>query len=147
MRYRHPFTGLGASSFAPSGGFTAPQRVAPRPVAVAPRTVARNVPVKVPIPVRTSPIIFTQNTPPDQFRYSEDQIRDMLNRGQSETMERSGESDSGLPYADDLETKSREADATAAFIKDSNGVAPPELSEPPNPLAPLAILGALFYFL
>jgi hypothetical protein len=50
-----------------------------------------------------------------RFRYSDDQIREMLARGKSETVERSGESDSGMPEDSDLERRAANNGATDAF--------------------------------
>lgn len=58
---------------------------------------------------------------PDVFRYTKEQIADMLIRGASETFDRTGESEEGLPIADDLEQKSREIDATKQFGVDADG--------------------------
>jgi len=63
---------------------------------------------------------------PEQFRYSDDQIRDMLQRGASETFERSGETDSGLFNSPELEQKANESDATKQFGRESaGGTVPP----------------------
>lgn len=144
MRYRHPFTGLeglAASSFAPSGGFSTP---VPAPVTQT-VTASPTQTVTAPPP---SFNIARQGMSPDQFQYSEDQILQMLERGQSETVERSGESDAGLPVADDLELTSRQSDATRAFLLDAENAATPTLEPAAAPaIVPLAILGALFYFM
>lgn len=83
---------------------------------------------------------------PDQFRYTPDQIRDMLMRGQSETMERSGESDSGLPPASAAEAEANAREATKQYGIDVRaGAVPPPVSETPN-LLPLAALAAFLIF-
>lgn len=107
---------------------TLPPIPAPIPlVRSAPRVVR-----PLAVPDRLSPSMLTPsmadimlNLPRDQFRYSEDQIREMLLRGRSETTERSGESDSGLPNAFDLEQEAAESDATNQFTKDAAGGAFP----------------------
>ncbi len=58
---------------------------------------------------------------PEQFRYSKEQLMDMLARGASETFERTGETDSGLPLELELEQISRELDATKQFVVDADG--------------------------
>lgn len=58
---------------------------------------------------------------PETFRYSPEQLRDMLMRGASETYDRSGEDENGLPLATDLEQRSREMDATKQFAIDKAG--------------------------
>lgn len=98
-------------------------------------------PVKIPL------TDVMQNQPPDLFRYSDEQIREMFQRGQSETVERSGESDSGLPYAGEAEQSVQDADATAVFMRDSVDVPVPEV-EPEKPsLLPLVLLAGALYFL
>jgi hypothetical protein len=56
-----------------------------------------------------------------RHRYSDDQIREMLARGKSETVERSGESDSGMPIDSDLEQRATENNANAAFTATAGG--------------------------
>ena len=87
-----------------------------------------------------------QQQPPDMFRYSEEQIREMLHRGKSETVERSGESDSGLPIAMEAEQTAREAGATSAFITEADETPTPfEVSDEKPNLWPLVGIGLLMY--
>lgn len=62
---------------------------------------------------------------PEPFRYSKEQIMDMLARGASETYERTGETDSGLPVEVELEQISRELDATKQYAVDADGTIVP----------------------
>lgn len=90
--------------------------------------IAYTPPIMVPIkqpspfaPLAPELIEAADFTVPDGFRYSPEQLRDMLIRGASETFERSGEDEQGLPFADDLEQKSREIDATKQYGVDARG--------------------------
>lgn len=83
---------------------------------------------------------------PEQFVYSKEQIMDMLARGASETYERSGETDSGLPIAAELEQKSRELDATKDYVINADGaIIPVEPKAPGGGLALLAAAVAAFF--
>lgn len=83
---------------------------------------------------------------PEQFVYSKDQIMDMLARGASETFERSGETDSGLPIDTELEQKSRELDATKDYVINADGaIIPVEPKAPGGGLALLATAVAAFF--
>lgn len=84
---------------------------------------------------------------PEQFRYTKEQLRDMLARGHSETVERSGESDSGLPPSPDLEETANQRDATKQYGIDVRaGVTPGAAPDEPN-LLPLALAAAAFFLL
>lgn len=83
---------------------------------------------------------------PEQFVYSKEQIMDMLARGASETFERSGETDSGLPIDTELEQKSRELDATKNYVINASGeIIPLEPKAAGGGLALLAAAVAAFF--
>lgn len=85
---------------------------------------------------------------PEQFVYSKEQIMDMLARGASETFERSGETDSGLPIDTELEQKSRELDATKNYVINASGeIIPVEPKAAGGGLALLAAAVAGFFLL
>ena len=77
---------------------------------------------------------------PEQFRYSREQIVDMLARGASETYERSGEDETGLPLELELEQRSREIDANKQYVIDANGEI--VTKEAPAPGAGLGLIAA-----
>lgn len=58
---------------------------------------------------------------PEQFRYSKEQLMDMLARGASETYQRTGETESGLPLELELEQLSRELDASKQYAVNAEG--------------------------
>lgn len=132
----------------PARGFRGPVgQQAPARVTVSQPYVpppVQHVPVKLPASSYDDP---TRSDPAMQFRYSEGQIREMLQRGASETMERSGESDSGLPADEAAQQQSREASATADF--ESNGSGPgftvTESDAPPNYWPLIAAIGAAWF--
>lgn len=85
---------------------------------------------------------------PEQQIYTKEQLLEMLHRGQSETVERSGESDSGLPNATGLEQKSREGDASRQYSIDAQGAAVPVPTETKdNALGWLALAAISFLVL
>jgi len=85
---------------------------------------------------------------PETFVYSKDQILDMLTRGASETFERTGETESGLPIAAELEQKSRELDATKNYVVNAEGeIIPVEPKATGGGLALLAAAVAGFLLL
>lgn len=86
---------------------------------------------------------------PEQFRYSKEQLMDMLARGASETYERTGETDSGLPLELELEQISRELDATKQYVVDADGtIVPVEPKGAPGAgLGWLAAAAAAFFVL
>ena len=95
----------------------------------------------------TTPFMPTFDTAlPEQFVYSKEQIMDMLARGASETFERTGETDSGLPIDTELEQKSRELDATKNYVINASGeIVPVEPKAAGGGLALLAATVAAFF--
>lgn len=104
-------------------------------------------------PVLTAPEADLVDTyvgiPPEmQFRYTPEQIREMRERGKSETMERSGESDGGMPDDNAMMQKSREASATEHFESSDNGAASVVAESPVKKYLPLIVAGvAAYYFM
>ena len=97
------------------------------------------------VPV-TLPGIVTPSVPlepagiPQGFRYTREQLTDMLARGASETFERSGENENGLPTAFDLEQRSREMDANKQYADDVTGEV--VAKDAPKPGAGLGLIAA-----
>jgi hypothetical protein len=84
-----------------------------------------------------------------RHRYSDDQIREMLARGKSETVERSGESDSGMPVDKAHEREATEKYASDAFSTASDG-SPGYIKTPAKKtnLLPVILAGvAAYYFM
>lgn len=103
-----------------------------------------------PVDTRTAPAATGVDPSyiPEGFRYSKEQLADMLARGQTETMERSGEDENGLPFADELEQKSREMDATKQFGVDASDALLPEMApEPAGQGTGLLLAAVAAYFL
>lgn len=107
--------------------------------------------VYTPIKQLTSPIadqaLLRETSGPIQSDYSPDQIREMFARGTSETYERSGEDENGLPQASHLEQQARESDSMTQFAFDSGDETVPDTMPDKPDIVPLAVLAALAYFL
>lgn len=116
-------------------------------------TATASAPAPAPAPVQdvVSSGIDTPaaaSTIPQQFRYTKEQLADMLIRGASEQVERSGEDENGLPEAYDLEQISRENDATKQFGIDAEGGLFPEVvAMPENKAVGWLIAAAVAYFM
>ncbi len=129
--------------FIPRPGVPIPFTPTRTPTATPPISPPLRMPGGVPI----MPDIAIDLQIPPGVRYTEDQIRDMLMRGRSETMERTGESDAGLPPAADLEERADQAAATTQYGIDVRaGVTPPPApGAAPDWLVPAALaIGAFF---
>lgn len=102
-------------------------------------------------PIKSTPLVIHPdfNVPEEmRFRYSDDQIREMLQRGKSETVERSGETDGGMPVETDLEQQSKESSATENFdVSAGNG--PGYVTAPAKKvnLLPVILAGIAAYYL
>lgn len=138
-----------------SGGGWVPPR---QTVAIAPPIQPKITPIQAP-PRMSTPLthpdkniyVTDYRTHPDfnvpeemRFRYSPEQIKDMLARGKSETVERSGESDSGMPDDTAMQTQSRQNGATDAFA--SSGEDPVKVAQAKPNILPLLLAGAAAYY-
>lgn len=131
-------------------GFAKQPRVLPEkptPIATVQKrpNVSRHVPIKSP-PLRM-PDDFIGHDESIASRYTPEQIREMLERGASETVERSGESDGGGPADDELMQQSREANATDTFVENGNGTGTTPAGKTVKDFLPLGLIvaGAMYF--
>lgn len=140
---RVPLNGGGAKQLTPTRATPGAEAAARMRAAAVARNRQR---IQAHTARRAAQVEMAQAAQAGDFPYTREQLLEMLARGRSETFERSGESDTGLPFADDAESKARAEGATAAFGARAGEPVPPEPAER-NPLVPWVVLGALAYLL